>query len=289
MPVSFGIKFERTTSMLRIGEFSKLAQVSTRMLRYYDEQELLKPARVDEQTGYRFYQADQLSTLQKIILLRDLKFSLPEIIDLVHENTSDTYFKQRLNEKYQHIELEISEEKKRLQMIKQTIRRIDYPEEEYYPVTFIEIPKETVLSLRKKIPTYYHEGILWEEMMREVPFLAVEKINNGTDNFTLFHDNGFQETNVELEICLKIKKRLAVPHPFTCYETASIPLAASIMVVGPYERLKHAYASFANWLDESKEYSMLEPTRQVSHRGPHEETDPNNYVTEIQIPIQKIS
>ena len=39
--------------MFRIGEFSKLTQVSVRMLRYYDEAGLLKPAEVDRWTGHR--------------------------------------------------------------------------------------------------------------------------------------------------------------------------------------------------------------------------------------------
>lgn len=44
--------------MFKIGEFSKLAQVSVRMLRYYDEAGLLKPAEVDPWTGHRLYSPD---------------------------------------------------------------------------------------------------------------------------------------------------------------------------------------------------------------------------------------
>ena len=39
--------------MFRIGEFSKLTQVSVRMLRYYDETGILTPAEVDKWTGHR--------------------------------------------------------------------------------------------------------------------------------------------------------------------------------------------------------------------------------------------
>lgn len=44
--------------MFKIGEFSKLTQVSIRMLRYYDENNLLKPARTDPYTGYRLYSGE---------------------------------------------------------------------------------------------------------------------------------------------------------------------------------------------------------------------------------------
>ena len=72
--------------MFKIGEFSKLTQVSIRMLRYYDEIGLLKPASIDLFTGYRMYSADQIPLLQKIILLRDTKFSTSEIKDMILTN-----------------------------------------------------------------------------------------------------------------------------------------------------------------------------------------------------------
>ena len=65
--------------MFRIGEFSKLTQVSIRMLRYYDEQGLLKPSKTDPITGYRSYTSEQIPVLQRIIFLRDLDFQVSEI------------------------------------------------------------------------------------------------------------------------------------------------------------------------------------------------------------------
>lgn len=72
--------------MFRIGEFSKLTQVSIRMLRYYDEMGILKPEKVDAFTGYRMYSATQIPILQKIILLRDSKFSCAEIKEIILKN-----------------------------------------------------------------------------------------------------------------------------------------------------------------------------------------------------------
>lgn len=40
--------------MLKIGDFAKRSGVSVKTLRYYDELGLLKPARVDERSGYRY-------------------------------------------------------------------------------------------------------------------------------------------------------------------------------------------------------------------------------------------
>ena len=59
--------------------FSKLTQVSIRMLRHYDEIGLLKPVEVDNFTGYRMYSAAQIPLLQKIILLRDSDFKMMKV------------------------------------------------------------------------------------------------------------------------------------------------------------------------------------------------------------------
>ena len=73
--------------MFRIGEFSQLTQVSIRMLRYYDETGLLKPAQIDKFTNYRLYAAEQIPVLNKIIFLRDLGFNVSEIaVALNHWN-----------------------------------------------------------------------------------------------------------------------------------------------------------------------------------------------------------
>ena len=58
--------------MLKIGLFSKLSRVSIRMLRYYDEMGLLRPAYIDPDSDYRYYREDQLQTVGWITALRDM-------------------------------------------------------------------------------------------------------------------------------------------------------------------------------------------------------------------------
>ena len=59
--------------MFRIGEFSKLTQVSIRMLRYYDEAGILTPAEVDKWTGHRLYSVEQIPRLWTIVNNLDTK------------------------------------------------------------------------------------------------------------------------------------------------------------------------------------------------------------------------
>jgi DNA-binding transcriptional MerR regulator len=69
--------------MFRIGDFSRLARVTIKTLHHYDEAGLLQPKHVDRQSGYRYYDASQLPTLHRILLLKDLGFSLEQIRDLL--------------------------------------------------------------------------------------------------------------------------------------------------------------------------------------------------------------
>jgi DNA-binding transcriptional MerR regulator len=62
-----------------IGEFGSRSRLSARALRIYDEAGLLPPARVDEDSGYRFYEPGQLKQARLIAALRQLHFPLTEI------------------------------------------------------------------------------------------------------------------------------------------------------------------------------------------------------------------
>src|ERR1700761_637939 len=65
--------------MFSIGDFAGLGRVSVRMLRHYDAIGLLHPAHVDPHSGYRYYAAGQLRTLNRIVALKDLGFSLHQV------------------------------------------------------------------------------------------------------------------------------------------------------------------------------------------------------------------
>lgn len=91
--------------MFRIGEFSKLTQVTVRMLRYYDETGLLKPARTDPWTGYRLYSVEQIPVLNKIIYLRDSGFQVAEIAAALRSD--DSLILELLDSKHSQIEQEI--------------------------------------------------------------------------------------------------------------------------------------------------------------------------------------
>lgn len=65
--------------LMKIGEIAAFFGVSPKAIRLYEKKGLLKPARVDPETGYRYYTAEQVSTLNALLDLKSLGFSLAEI------------------------------------------------------------------------------------------------------------------------------------------------------------------------------------------------------------------
>ena len=63
------------------GEFARMAQVSVRTIRFYDQKNLLKPSFVKD-SGARFYTDSDLAKLQQILLLKYLGFSLDDIREM---------------------------------------------------------------------------------------------------------------------------------------------------------------------------------------------------------------
>ncbi|HEY4723320.1 MAG TPA: helix-turn-helix domain-containing protein, partial [Anaerolineae bacterium] len=90
--------------MFKIGDFSKLSQVSVKTLRYYDEIGLLRPGEIDRFTGYRYYSADQLHRLNRILALKDLGLTLEQIDQLLNGDLSAADIRGMLKLKRAEIE-----------------------------------------------------------------------------------------------------------------------------------------------------------------------------------------
>src|SRR5215471_12396144 len=71
--------------MFSIGEFSKITGLTVKTLRFYHEQGLLTPSCIDDQTGYRFYDAGKVELARTITQLREIEFSLAEIAEILSD------------------------------------------------------------------------------------------------------------------------------------------------------------------------------------------------------------
>ena len=154
--------------MFKIGDFSRLGQVSTRMLRHYDQLGLLKPKHTDKFSSYRYYTIDQLGDLNRIIALKELGLSLEEIAQIMNDVRPLNADKLRgmLMMKRSEIELTLSEEQARLGRVEARLRQIELEDEPSpYEVLVKPIPGIVVASVRAIVPTMV-DGLLLRHALR---------------------------------------------------------------------------------------------------------------------------
>lgn len=269
--------------MFRIGEFSKLMQVSIRMLRYYDETGLLKPAEIDKDTGYRMYSIEQIPVLNRIIYLRDSGFQVAEIADALEKE--EHLLIEQLDRKYAQIEAAIQTEQEKLRKIALAKKEIQADKSEmHYHIATKSVESCNVLSLRRVISDYYAEGALWNELSQ---YAGKNKINISSLTFTIYHDKEYKETDVDVELCAPVSKFGVSTGEFQFRTIESVPLMASTMVYGPFSNIAGAYIAFAEWLQQNSRYRMNGGNRQIVHRGPWNESNPDKYLVELQIPLEQ--
>ena len=94
---------------MTIKEFSRLCGCNPQTLRYYDRVDLLKPVKVDQWSGYRYYEEEQALSFVKIKNLQKAGFTIDDIKELLDKDDRAIY---------EAFEAKIAEEEKRLQEIK---------------------------------------------------------------------------------------------------------------------------------------------------------------------------
>jgi effector-binding domain-containing protein len=275
--------------MLKIGDFSKLSQVSIKTLRYYDEMGLLKPGQTDRFTGYRFYTVEQLPRLNRILALKDLGFSLDQIRQVLDEQPAPAELRGMLRLKKVEVEAEVEKERGRLERIETRLRQIEQEKTmSNYDVVLKKINPITVASARDILPGYGDIGRLIGEVFA---FLGRRGWQPAGAPFTIWHDHGFKETKVDAELAVPVND--AVAGALTGdgkVKISHMPEAQMACVIhkGPYTDFGLAYAALGAWV-ESNGFRICGPNREIYLAGPESASEPANYVTEIQFPVEKIT
>ncbi len=273
--------------MFKIGDFSKLGQVSVKTLRYYDELGLLKPVEVDRFTGYRYYSADQLHRLNRILALKDLGLSLEEVAQLLDEELSAAQLRGMLRLKQVEARERVQEEQARLARVEARLRQI---EEEgkmpTYEVVLKKVPPQKVASVRGTIANYGEPGPLWSELES---YLARHGIRPTGPCLTVYHDPEYRERDVDAEVCEPVDSVAeGGDERIKIYELPAVETMASVVHRGPFTTFHEAYAALMEWLQRNG-YRIIGPNREYYlHTTEPVNNDDPSYVTEIQVPVQKI-
>ncbi|MGM9538626.1 MAG: MerR family transcriptional regulator [Candidatus Onthomonas sp.] len=270
--------------MLKIGDFSKLARVSIRMLRHYDEIGLLKPVEIDPFTGYRYYSERQLPTACRITALKDMGFSLAAIRAMLGCYDNPALLEGYLLAHQAELNAQMAETAYRLRLLDTALEGLRKGKNMNYDVTLKTIPQRYAACLRMTIPRYQEEGVVWNILCEET-----DQLNLVPDDpclcSVLFHDGEWKETDVDIEA----QKTVRGTYPDTehvKFQTLPPVTVASAIYRGSYELIGEVYAAVAGWA-EANGYACCGPMFNIYHVSPHETQNPQEFVTEVCYPVRQ--
>lgn len=282
--------------MFKIGEFSRLSRVSVRMLRHYDQLGLLTPSETDPFTGYRYYSAEQLPRLNRILALRDLGFSLEQIAGMLEEDLSTDQLLGMLKLKRAEVEEQMKAEQQKLQRLEVRIRQMsEVPGHGAYDVILRDIEPELAAT--------YREVAADDDRIQQM-FDMLETYVAGFDGaradkppFSIYYDDEYREKDVDAEVAVPLKYAIPENELIRVRHLPRLSNVACVVHVGEYSDIYQAYNALLAWI-EANDYRMAGPIREVYLRYGAEgldfelpptylANDKHEYVTELQISVEK--
>lgn len=272
--------------LYQIGEVSKLCNISIKTLRYYDEIDLLKPSNIDEFSNYRYYSHDELVFILIIKQLKEAGFSLKEIKRLSRREDMK-YNQKKFNEKCKEIDDKIND----LLRIKRKLR--------FCLLENNNKPKRNNdLNFKiKYIPKMYISYFRSKGTVRKEEFAVrycklislIEKNNLHTvkNVMALYHDefDVYKNENndqCDIEVCAQVSETKEIPGIVRKFGGFK---ALSVIHYGNYDNMQDIYKRMVEYIKE-KGYEICGPAIDNYIVDIVSTSDPNNYVTELLIPIK---
>lgn len=279
--------------MFKIGDFSKFSGVSVRMLRHYDQLGLLKPARVDPNSGYRYYSADQLPRLNRILALKDLGFPLEQVLRLIEQQLSPDEIRGMLRLRLLELEQQLEQDQARLARVEARIEQIEREgDPPLYDVVVKQVPPMTVASMSR--PHRSSESLtgMFEELEA---YVARFEARAPEPPMTIYHEPDDHELGGEVKVAVPIAGSVPETGRVQVGQVPAVGQMASVVHQGSYARIHLAGNALLTWIS-SNGYRIAGPSREVylrfgaaqqGYRLPSEylALDSKQFVTELQIPV----
>ena len=263
--------------MFKIGEFSKLSMLTIKALRFYEKEGLLIPAHVDERSGYRFYEANQLETAATIKALRQLDFSVAEI----RAHLNGVPLRDALHAKKMALLQKQADISARISMINYLME----DSEMKYQAVIKDIGECIVYSEERTLERYSDVTMLVlesaQECLRLNPDIECTKPDYG---FCEYLDGEHKETNMRVRYSQAVTKK-GVGNQRIQFRILPATKAICIYHKGAYDRLGEAYAYIYRYAAENG-YQVAGFHRECYIDGIWNKENVEDWLTEIQLPVK---
>ena len=273
----------REKTKLKIGEFSRLMQVSVKTLHHYEQKELLIPDEVDEWTGYRYYSTEQMLKLNSIRQLQKLGFTLEEIREL-YDNESHAPSIEQLSKKIEDTERQLK------QLIARRSQLLDWMDSRkkikiMEKFSIESLPEVIVATHREVIPDYATLGLLCVNTIGpEMQRLGCKCPPPGYC-FTIEHNKEYSPSDIDIEYCEQVEEKGTDSSIIQFKQLDAVPKALCMKHVGPYERFYESFTEAFAYMEQHG-YRIAGHPRTCYIDGAWNQEDPEKWLSIIQIPIE---
>ncbi|HEX6109872.1 MAG TPA: GyrI-like domain-containing protein, partial [Ktedonobacteraceae bacterium] len=272
-------------TVLKIGEFARVGQVSIATLRHYDQCGLLKPNALDPNTSYHYYSLDQLARLNRILALKELDFPLEQIARLLEEDLSLEQLRGMFILKQSQTQHLIDTERARLTRLAARIRQIEQEGKmPAYEVLLKQVDALLVASIRDRIPNITERKHLYEILSA---YLDQQGVQSSQPDMLLLHSRHEwhdEEMSIDVEVAMPLSTALPGNDQIRIRRLPSGSMACTIHT-GDDLSIGRAYVALYRWMTDNG-YRLNSSPRLV-HLQRAEYMDPSLYVTEVQFPVAK--
>ncbi|HKD76216.1 MAG TPA: MerR family transcriptional regulator [Ktedonobacterales bacterium] len=274
--------------MFTIGEFSRVARVTARQLRHYEELGIFTPEHISPETGYRYYSALQLPRLNRILALKELGLTLTQILQLLEEEVSAEEIRGMLRMRKAQIEQAVQSELTQVRNIEVRLRQIEEQSLLADDIVLKAIPAQNFLSIRQVIPSLEDGFALMTELQRIVPRRVG---NHEVGHFAVvLHSENFDTENSDIEMGFLVETERVAPIMLSEGRVISIRAvpaveAAATMVCVGLANHDGGYGTLGTWI-EQHHYRLAGPSWEVFIE-PLQPGKLDEAVIEIQLPVTK--
>ena len=273
--------------MFRIGEFAQIAQVSGRLLRYYEELGLLHPVHTDP-SGYRYYSARQLPRLNRILALKELGLTLEQIKPLIDGEVGADDMRAMLEERRTRAADAVRMEEMRLRQIESRIAQLDAGVGGAEDVVVKAIAPVPYLATTCFCEDKDHAVRVVGQVLGEARplisaslrerLLVVSRTGNNAEGLDL--DIGFALTK-------ETERRVKLPGgmELSPRELPSEDMMATVVRTGPPWRAHFAFGAIGTWIEDNG-YELSGACREVFLDPPFYD-GASEPVIEIQFPVRR--
>lgn len=278
--------------MFKIGEFSKVSGLSIHTLYHYESLGILEPCHVDPSTNYRYYDAAQLVTINKVLALKDAGFSLTEIANFLEDVPMNQQLLDILESKADSLEKLLEAEANRLERLRTNIFLI---KNGGLPMTNnISIKKvEPILVATVRDVCEKKGGEHFDEFCENIWGKVNEYIDQSASKrtipcMTIYHRGLYlhtDDTAIDMEVAEPITKIIPTSDNVNVYKLPTVDKMACIVHQGPFSTIGNTSRQMFQWIAENG-YTVCGPVREIYHKGDWVTDDVDEYVTELQVPVR---